>query len=394
MIVESWRRNSTPDDLTDIALDQANVSHQYLWGVAMQSASDKAGGEPRAPERRQTKSKNPFLIAVDHPSVSGRGDLVYVSEKSSTPLSCAAAPDQPDPPAPPDAPAQPAAPAPADAPIPADTPAPTDGGASRNDGQGGLPSGDAVPSPDEAPPPAAPGAAATTSDPASQTVETHPAWNPLAKGGKKCTELRCVNDRLFKLYLGTPKMERVDVQVETSVPVRLNGKITTVTRTVTRHEWRDFSGKDVAAAVADGMSLEDYVIGGMDPHFSMTLYDALHKARDAGFLPGITSAFRGKGRQLDTDGPVVAPPGMSFHGDRYGYGHGLAADIIDWRGGKETEELWEYIDAHDDDKDKDKKLGVCRPYGKYDPPHVAPFDGDECALHRKTQHADAKAGGK
>jgi len=53
----------------------------------------------------------------------------------------------------------------------------------------------------------------------------------------------------------------------------------------------DFTWKDPKAAQKAGMSVMDYVIGGMDRNFKLTLYHALRASDDAGFAPGITSGF-------------------------------------------------------------------------------------------------------
>jgi hypothetical protein len=58
-------------------------------------------------------------------------------------------------------------------------------------------------------------------------------------------------------------------------------------------------GKDPIAAQRVGMSLKDYVIGGMDRGFKLKLFQALRAMDDAGFMPGITSAFRDDYRAID-----------------------------------------------------------------------------------------------
>ena len=55
-----------------------------------------------------------------------------------------------------------------------------------------------------------------------------------------------------------------------------------------------------------GMSLKDYVIGGMDPGFKLMLYRALRAMDDAPFLPGVTSAFRDDYRQSIASGNKAA----------------------------------------------------------------------------------------
>ncbi|MGA7082837.1 MAG: peptidase M15, partial [Pseudolabrys sp.] len=141
--------------------------------------------------------------------------------------------------------------------------------------------------------------------------------------------------------------------------------------------------KDPKAAQKAGMSLKDYVIGGMDRDFKRKLYSALRAMADAGFSPGITSGFRDDYRQELARGNKAAAD-SSYHGGsrRGGYGHGLAADIVSVKGETRAERcasseiLWKWIDA------REKELGVARPYLDRDPPHVAPLDGKEYADKR------------
>jgi hypothetical protein len=174
--------------------------------------------------------------------------------------------------------------------------------------------------------------------------------------------------------------------------VRRKGRTRIVTRTVTKFVEEDFTWKDPHAAERTGMSPMDYVIGGMDPSFRVTLYHALD---DAGLMPGITSAFRDDYRQTIATGQK-AQADRSYHGGSFrgGYGYGLAADIVSVKGETRAErlassgQLWKWIDTHE------KDLGIGRPYLDRDAPHVAPIDGKEYAAHRvepNTQHAQSKA---
>ena len=132
-----------------------------------------------------------------------------------------------------------------------------------------------------------------------------------------------------------------------------------------------------------GMSVKDYVIGGMDRRFKLKLYHALRAMDDAGLMPGITSAFRDDYRQAIASGNKAASD-SSYHGGsrRGGYGHGLAADLVSVKGETRlqrfasTVELWKWIDA------REKELGIGRPYLDRDPPHVGPIDGKEFAAKR------------
>ena len=205
----------------------------------------------------------------------------------------------------------------------------------------------------------------------------------------------CIDRYLWSLYERTRKIDTVKVPEQIKVSVKLKGKTKIVTKTITKLIDEDFTWKDPKAAERAGMSPMDYVIGGMDPNFRVTLYHALRALDDAGLMPGITSAFRDDYRQTIATGQK-AQSDRSYHGGSFrgGYGHGLATDIVSVRGETRAErwassgQLWKWIDTHE------KELGIGRPYLDRDAPHVAPIDGKEYAAHRVeplTQHAESKA---
>jgi hypothetical protein len=193
----------------------------------------------------------------------------------------------------------------------------------------------------------------------------------------------CIDDYLWSFYERTPKVDTNKVKQRIKALVRKKGKTRTVTKTVTRYVIADFTWKDPIAAQRAGMSVKDYVIGGMDRRFKLKLYYALRTMDDAGFMPGITSAFRDDYRQGIASGNKAASD-SSYHGGsrRGGYGHGLAADLVSVKGDTRlqrfasTVELWKWIDV------REKELGVGRPYLDRDPPHVGPIDGKEYAAKR------------
>jgi hypothetical protein len=201
---------------------------------------------------------------------------------------------------------------------------------------------------------------------------------------EKCLVLEtCIDDYLWSLYERTPKVDTNKVTQRIKTTVKKKGKTRTVTKTITSYVLADFTWKDPKAAERSGMSLRDYVIGGMDRSFRLKLYRALRAMDDAGYMPGITSAFRDDYRQSIASGNKAASD-SSYHGGsrRGGYGHGLAADLVSVKGESRlerfgaSEELWKWIDAHE------KELGVGRPYRDRDPPHVGPLDGKEYADKR------------
>ncbi len=205
----------------------------------------------------------------------------------------------------------------------------------------------------------------------------------------------CIDRYLWSLYDRTRKIDTIRVPEQIKVSVKRKGKTKVVTKTITRIVDEDFTWKDPKAAERAGMSPEDYVIGGMDPTFRVTLYHALRALDDAGLMPGITCAFRDDYRQTIASG-LKAQSDRSYHGGSFrgGYGHGLAADIVSVKGETRAErlassaQLWKWVDTHE------QELGIGRPYLDRDPPHVAPIDGEEYAAHRlerNTQHAESKA---
>jgi len=238
------------------------------------------------------------------------------------------------------------------------------------------------------PDPAAPPvlfAMASPTDPVQK--DGRPATN--SKVPDRCLEPdACIDQYLWSLYERTPKIDTVKVEERIKVKVKNKGKTRTVVKTLIKYVTEDFAWKDPKAAQKAGMSLKDYVIGGMDRDFKRKLHNALRAMEDAGFSPGITSAFRDDYRQEIATGNKAAAD-SSYHGGsrRGGYGHGIAADLVSVKGGTRaerctwSESLWKWIDAHE------KELGIGRPYLDKDPPHVAPIDGKEYADKRSPAKA-------
>jgi hypothetical protein len=213
--------------------------------------------------------------------------------------------------------------------------------------------------------------------------EPQPAARPFETLDECLVIDTCIDEYLWSLYERTPKVDTNKVTERIKTTVKTKGKTRTVTKTITKYVVANFAWKDPIAAEKVGMSLKEYVIGGMDRRYKLKLFRALRMMDDAGFMPGITSAFRDDYRQSIASGNKAASD-SSFHGGsrRGGYGHGLAVDVVSVKGETRlqrfavSEELWKWIDAHE------KELGVGRPYLDRDPPHVAPIDGREYAAKR------------
>src|SRR5215475_11833395 len=91
----------------------------------------------------------------------------------------------------------------------------------------------------------------------------------------------------------------------------------------------DFTWKDIVAADVWGLSMEDYVVGGMDADFRELLFAAGRAMDMAGINWTILSGFRDDFRQALASG-LRARGGNSFHGGSVatgGYGHGCAVDL-------------------------------------------------------------------
>jgi len=240
-----------------------------------------------------------------------------------------------------------------------------------------------APSPDSGPM-SAPETRVALFSPDAVEEEAQPAVRPIEIVDECLVVDICIDEYLWALYERTPKVDtnKVTKQIKTTVKTK-KGKTRTITKTITDYVVADFTWKDPAAAQKVGMSLKDYVIGGMDRGFKLKLFRALRMMDDAGFMPGITSAFRDDYRQSIASGNKAASD-SSFHGGsrRGGYGHGLAIDLVSVKGQTRlqrfaaSEELWKWVDAHE------TELGVGRPYLDRDPPHVAAIDGKEYAAKR------------
>jgi hypothetical protein len=236
----------------------------------------------------------------------------------------------------------------------------------------------------EAPPPETASGQIASSNPSDPVQgEAKEVVSPLETVDECLVPQICIDQYLWAAYQRARKIDTIKVPSRIKVTVKKKGKTRTVLKKITKLVDEDFTWKDPKAAQKAGMSLQDYVIGGMDRGFRLKLYRALRAMEDAGLAPGITSGFRDDYRQALASGHKAATD-SSYHGGsrRGGYGHGLAADLVSVKGETRaqrwlaSESLWKWIDAHE------KELGIGRPYLDRDPPHVGPIDGKEYAEKR------------
>jgi hypothetical protein len=132
----------------------------------------------------------------------------------------------------------------------------------------------------------------------------------------------------------------------------------------------DFTWKDVTAAEVWGLSMEDYVIGGMDADFRELLFAAGRAMDAAGIDWSILSGFRDDFRQSLASG-LRARGGNSFHGGSVatgGYGHGCAADLAS-SDGLSDDKVWSWLDR------RGQQFGLYRPLPGADPAHLQPSAG-------------------
>jgi hypothetical protein len=159
---------------------------------------------------------------------------------------------------------------------------------------------------------------------------------------------------VFHRKTGTPAIEEVDQylwEVYQRAPVK-------------KDHSGDFTWKDPAAAQKAGMTLHDYVVGGMDSDFREQLYHAGRAMDAAGIQWSILSGFRDDYRQSLASG-FKARVGRSLHGGSRrtgGYGHGQAVDVTNADG--DADVIWRWLDANG------AKYGLHRPLPGVDPAHV------------------------
>ncbi|MBR0961771.1 hypothetical protein [Bradyrhizobium japonicum] len=237
--------------------------------------------------------------------------------------------------------------------------------------------------------------AAIASGPVAPASSASPSADTVAVLDECFVMDACIDRYLWALYQRTAKEDTIKVQERRAVTIKRKGKTVTVMRSFTKLVDQDFTWKDPKAAERAGMSMMDYVIGGMDKSFKQKLFRTLLAAEAAGLSPGITSAFRDDYRQSIASG-LKAASDRSYHGGstRGGYGHGMAADIVSTQGNNRaqrwvsTEILWKWVDANG------KAFGIGRPYLGRDPPHVGPIDGKEYISKRGTSDRKEVASAK
>jgi len=226
---------------------------------------------------------------------------------------------------------------------------------------------------------------ATLADPVIKVPPAEPEAkvSPLEASNECVLTEECIDQYLWSVYERAPKVDTIKVEERLKVKLEKDGKSRTVTKTVAKLVNEDFTWKDPDAAEKAGMSVSQYVVGGMDRGFKVRLYNLFRALDDAGLAPGMTSGFRDDYRQSIASGNK-AEINRSYHGGslRGGYGHGLAADVVSIKGEtrsercSSSERMWKWIDTHG------KEFGIGRPYLDKDPPHIAPIDGKEYADKR------------
>src|SRR4029450_11553166 len=112
-----------------------------------------------------------------------------------------------------------------------------------------------------------PDARATVVDPVIRVPLAEPEANvsPLEASDECSLTEECIDQYLWSVYERASKVDTIKVEERIKVKVEKDGKSRTVTKTVTKFVNEDFTWKDPDAAEKAGMSVAQYVIGGMDP---------------------------------------------------------------------------------------------------------------------------------
>jgi hypothetical protein len=149
----------------------------------------------------------------------------------------------------------------------------------------------------------------------------------------------------------------------------------------------DFTWKDVSAAGRLSLSVEDYVVGGLDPDFRELLFAAGHAMDAAGVGWTILSGFRDDFRQ-DLVSGLKARVNNSFHGGSEatgGYRHGCAVDLASIDRLSDNK-VWNWVDQ------KGREFDLFRPLRAADPAHILPTAGwHELAVALRNQRLGISA---
>ena len=142
-------------------------------------------------------------------------------------------------------------------------------------------------------------AAAAVADPAIKVPLAEPEVNvsPLGASDECVLSEECIDQYLWSVYERARKVDTIKVQEQVETTVKKKGKSRTIKKTGTKFVVEDFTWKDPHAAEKAGMSVAQYVIGGMDGAFKARLYHLFRALDDAGLAPGMTSGFRDDYRQ-------------------------------------------------------------------------------------------------
>jgi hypothetical protein len=111
-----------------------------------------------------------------------------------------------------------------------------------------------------------PAAKATVADPVIKVPLAGAEANvsPLEASDECVLSEECIDQYLWSVYERAPKLDTIKVEEQIKTTVKKNGKSRTVTKTVTKFVNEDFTWKDPQAAEKAGMSVPQYVIGGID----------------------------------------------------------------------------------------------------------------------------------
>ena len=123
-------------------------------------------------------------------------------------------------------------------------------------------------------------ASVSTSDPVKEDLK--PVVRVVETPNECLVAEICIDEYLWSFYERTPKVDTNKVTVQIKATVKKKGKTRTVTKTITKYVVGDFTWKDPIAAQRAGMSVKDYVIGGMDRSFRLKLYHALRAMDEPG----------------------------------------------------------------------------------------------------------------
>src|SRR6266403_609199 len=139
-----------------------------------------------------------------------------------------------------------------------------------------------------------PNTRAAVADPVIKVPLAEPEVNvsPLEASDECVLSGESIDQYLWSVYERARKVDTIKMEERIKVTVEKNGKSHTVTKTITKFVNEDFTWKDPHAAEKAGMSVAQYVIGGISPLEAKRVWDEQRRPSSRSVAEALTQAGR------------------------------------------------------------------------------------------------------